>query len=117
MEGIILLEGMELLSVKDVSIPLLAGILTEIICLAIVVCSIYLLIMSFKKRDVIVVLFSLLFIGSGVFLSSLIVDEVTNSNFIYKVAVSDSVSLNEFYENYEILEVDGKIYTIKEKEG
>ena len=33
----------------------------------------------------------------------------------YKVTISDTVSLNDFNERYEILEQDGKIYTIKER--
>lgn len=33
----------------------------------------------------------------------------------YKVTISDEVKLQEFYDKYEILEVDGKIYTIKER--
>lgn len=33
----------------------------------------------------------------------------------YKVTISDTVSLNNFNEKYEILEQDGKIYTIKER--
>lgn len=34
----------------------------------------------------------------------------------YKVTLSDEVSLNNFLERYEILEQEGKIYTIVEKE-
>jgi hypothetical protein len=34
----------------------------------------------------------------------------------YQVTIDDSVSMNEFYEKYEIIEVNGKIYTIREKE-
>lgn len=33
----------------------------------------------------------------------------------YKVTISDTVSLNDFNEKYEILEQDGKIYTIMER--
>ena len=33
----------------------------------------------------------------------------------YKVIISDDIKLNEFYERYEILEQEGKIFTIKEK--
>lgn len=33
----------------------------------------------------------------------------------YQVIISDSVLMNEFLEKYEILNIDGKIYTIKEK--
>lgn len=34
----------------------------------------------------------------------------------YKVEITDSASFNEVYNNYEILEQDGNIYLIKEKE-
>ena len=34
----------------------------------------------------------------------------------YQVTIDDSVSMNEFLEQYEIIKVDGKIYTIREKE-
>ena len=34
----------------------------------------------------------------------------------YKVAISDEVSMNEFIEKYEIIEQEGKIYTVREKE-
>lgn len=33
----------------------------------------------------------------------------------YKVTIEDSVNFNEFNEKYEIIEQDGKIYTIKER--
>jgi hypothetical protein len=34
----------------------------------------------------------------------------------YKVTISDSVSMVEFNEKYDVIEVEGKIYTIREKE-
>lgn len=34
----------------------------------------------------------------------------------YKVTIDDSVSMNEFLDKYEILDQEGKIYTIREKE-
>lgn len=33
----------------------------------------------------------------------------------YEVTVDDSVSMNEFQNKYEIIKVDGKIYTVKER--
>ena len=33
----------------------------------------------------------------------------------YKVVISDKVTMNEFYEKYEILDQDGKIYTVRER--
>lgn len=34
----------------------------------------------------------------------------------YQVTIDDSVSMTEFLEKYEIIEINGKIYTIREKE-
>ena len=34
----------------------------------------------------------------------------------YKVTVSDEVSMTEFHEKYEIIETEGKIYTVREKD-
>ena len=34
----------------------------------------------------------------------------------YKVIISDEVSMNEFLERYEIIEQEGKIYTVREIE-
>ena len=33
-----------------------------------------------------------------------------------KVTVSDEVSMNEFYEKYNVIEQEGKIYTVRERE-
>ena len=33
----------------------------------------------------------------------------------YKVTISDEVKMSEFYEKYEIIEQDGKIYTVRER--
>lgn len=35
----------------------------------------------------------------------------------YQVTISDSVSMVEFNEKYEVISVEGKIYTIREKDG
>ena len=35
----------------------------------------------------------------------------------YKVVIDDSVSMNEFTEKYEIIDQEGKIYTVREKEN
>lgn len=33
----------------------------------------------------------------------------------YQVTVDNSVSMNEFQNKYEIIEVEGKIYTVRER--
>ena len=35
----------------------------------------------------------------------------------YQVTISDSVSMVEFNEKYDVIKVEGKIYTIREKEN
>lgn len=34
----------------------------------------------------------------------------------YKVTISDEVSMNEFMDKYEIIEQDGKVYTVRERD-
>lgn len=34
----------------------------------------------------------------------------------YKVIISDEVSMNEFNERYEVIDQEGKIYTVEERE-
>ena len=38
------------------------------------------------------------------------------SHIEYKVTIDDTVSMNEFLDKYEILDQEGKIYTVKERE-
>lgn len=45
-----------------------------------------------------------------------IVNSTTYDHTEYQVIIDDSVNFNEFNEKYEIVNTDGKIYTIKEKE-
>ena len=40
----------------------------------------------------------------------------TETETHYKALISDEVSMNEFLERYEIVDQEGKIYTIKERE-
>ena len=51
-------------------------------------------------------------------LSAIMIETETNTiDYIeYKVIVDDSVPMNEFLDKYEILDQEGKIYTIKERE-
>jgi hypothetical protein len=35
----------------------------------------------------------------------------------YKVTISDEVSMNDFLERYEIIDQEGKIYTVRERDG
>ena len=44
------------------------------------------------------------------------IDSKTDISHIeYKVTIDDSVSINQFLDKYEILDQEGKIYTVKER--
>ena len=59
---------------------------------------------------------ALFFICTILFILGLISNKNSIDHIEYKVTISDEVSLTEFNEKYEILEQDGKIYTVKERE-
>lgn len=114
MEAIELLEGVEILSMGEPT-PLALGIFLVVLCLFVIGLSAYLLVDSAKYGSAGGVFLSLLFIGIGILLFTLILQEIIIPTPTYKVTVEDSVSMNEFYEKYEVLSVDGKIYTIEER--
>ena len=46
-----------------------------------------------------------------------LIDNKNSIDYIeYKVTIDDSVSMTEFMDKYEILDTEGKIYIVKEKE-
>ena len=114
METIKLLDGVEILSVSE-SMPLSVGIFLGFLCMVVIILSAYLLFASASEGMAGGVVFSLIFIGVGIFLSVSIIKKATDPKITYKVTVNDSVSMNEFYAKYEVLDVDGKIYSIQER--
>lgn len=41
---------------------------------------------------------------------------IHTGEYMYEVLIDDKVSLNEFHKKYEIIDTNGKIYTIKERQ-
>ena len=64
-----------------------------------------------------VFMFVILFIVAGLFgwLAGEMLGEPTEYETHYKVTISDEVSMNEFLERYEIVDQDGKIFTVRER--
>lgn len=114
MTNIELMEGLEILSVSD-TMPAGIGILLGVLCFGVIALSTYLLADSIMEGSGVGVIISLVFIGIGMFLSGVVASETFCPTPTYKVLVDDSVSMNEFYDKYEILNVEGKIYTIELK--
>ena len=115
METIKLLDGVEVLSVSE-SMPLSVCILLGFLCMIAIILSAYLLFSGASEGMIGGVIFGLIFIGVGIFLSALVIKEATDPEITYKVIINDSVSMNEFYAKYEVLNVDGKIYSIQERD-
>lgn len=71
---------------------------------------------SNEENCVATIILFVLMIGSIVLA---ILGSVSDTNSIkyieHKVTIDDSVSMNEFLDKYEILDQEGKIYTVKEK--
>ena len=87
--------------------------------LALAVAIVVAILVSLATIDTYPVLgFSLLPVVLGAFVIiwlSPIQDKNSIDHIEYKVTISDDVSFTEFNEKYEILEQDGKIYTVREK--
>lgn len=59
---------------------------------------------------------ALLGIILGIFIYAIIFEAIIPEKYVkYKVTVTEDVSMTEFNDRYEIIDVDGKIYTIREK--
>lgn len=112
MENVELMEGLEILSVGR-SMPIVVSFILEFLCLVVIMLSLYLVVDAIWEGSLDVVIIGLLFMGIGVLLGGIIIDKTMNPSHTYKVSVDDSVSLNEFYSKYEILNVEGKVYTIR----
>ncbi len=92
---------------------LFLGIMAIIIALACLVA----VIISIKERDFSYV--SLAFLILTVLFSTSAFDKYANRKPYqeYKVTISDDVKFSEFTDKYEIISQEGKIYTVKLKDG
>ena len=67
-----------------------------------------------------VIIFLVVFITSGALFGTFVgctTGKPIEYETQYKVVIDDSVSMNDFIEKYEIIDQDGKIYTVREKEN
>lgn len=62
------------------------------------------------------IVMALAFIGSLMMLFGFLSNTNSIDYIEYKATIDDSVSINEFLDKYEILDQEGKIYTIREKD-
>lgn len=107
MEGITILSARQLMEAQNWTIVMvLVGIVVMFGSLILITKNIYFGIVSFIIGCILSI------VGM---ISNIIIDKPTGK-YEYKVTISDEVNLVEFNEKYEIINQEGLIYTIKEKE-
>ena len=116
MNTIELLKGIEILSVNEGMSKGLAIFLLGV-CLVVFVLIIYLIVMSIVERFAGGLVVSLIFLCVAGFLTWTVLNEGFHPTPTYKVIIDDSVSMNEFYDKYEVINTEGKIYSIQIKEN
>lgn len=115
------MNGVEILASEEVvtATTFNSALFCWFIVAAVVVGLVIGLIASFCEGDI-QYLFIIVFVVAcfGLILGAIIgVAEGTPTEYEtqYKVTISDEVPMNEFLERYEIIEQEGKIYTVRER--
>jgi hypothetical protein len=116
-----MLEGIKVLSkvenVSDLKVFFILNII--FLCLS-VIFVVMTIVEAGKGRDKLAIIGIILFIFFMIlFMISICLDDnikKPNGTYTYKVIVDENVSMVDFNENYEILEQDGLIYTIIERD-
>ena len=114
------MTGVEILAAAEVGTafafcwPAFWGVFTGAVIIGAIIATIHYL--SVRDESVFVALIPISFMALvfGAMLG-IGMGEATEYETQYKVTISDEVDFNEFMEKYEIIEQDGKIYTVREK--
>lgn len=116
-----MLEGIEILNQTEITTKLewisIAGIISFILMFVFIVLTV--ITVAQCDNNLWVVMYLLAFFSLFISVYFIALDKKTNvptGKYEYQVTINNSVSMTEFYEKYEIVEVEGKIYTIREKE-
>lgn len=110
------MTGIEILSVETIDDSAFL-IFLGFFSMCIMVLALGFVVSAFLEREYgIAIVFTLLAIVALVLATSAFVEASEAPRTYYKVTIDDSVSMNEFMKKYEIIQMDGKIYTIIEKD-
>ena len=111
------MNGVEILSSETIYNTILPGwcgaiafMATIALCVCACVCA------DRRKNTSVIICCALVAVSIIVMTLSLSSNKNNISHIEYKVTIDDSVSMNEFLDKYEILDQEGKIYTVKERE-
>ena len=109
MEGVIVLNSYEYLTNTGLilGLVLLCGLFAAAVLSLLILCLTY---KDFSWKEYAILIF---FVIATIVCGCLIPEKKYETR--YQVTVDDSVSMNEFQSKYEIIEVEGKIYTVRER--
>ena len=116
------MTGVDILATEEVSAGFVYNynwiwIMAVIACVIGLILSIHGVVHDGEDWKVIPTITSLMIIAGLVVgtIISIFTGKPTKYETHYKVTISDEVKMTEFLEKYEIVDTDGRIYTIKEK--
>ena len=112
-----MMNGITVLSQETVNL-LPVAISLGVICLLLFIACFVFTIMLFREREDAgaALLLALITAVAGFLLAICVIRAFDPPETTYKVIIDKSVSLQEFRERYEIIDQEGQIYTIKEKD-
>ena len=111
------MNGVEILSQEIIYNTILPGYVLGIGFVTIIILAAFLGLCLGYEKWIATIIVSILLIPSMIVITLSSISDKTDINHIeYKVTIDDSVSMNEFLDKYEILDQEGKIYTVKERE-
>lgn len=117
------MTGVEILAIEEVAIAWASwnwkGFLSVVGLVFLVAAIVSILVSVSDDWGLGIGIFFVVFVVGGALFGTLVgrtTGEPTEYETQYKVIIDDSVSMNEFLEKYEIIDQDGKIYTVREKD-
>lgn len=115
------MTGIEILATKEIAVDFAYNWIAYFICFGIIlaICLLIGIVMSVASDDssqFLVGLFTGIVVGGicSIIAGALFETPIAFENQ-YKVTISDEVSMNEFTNKYEVIEQEGRIYTVREK--
>ena len=111
------MNGVEILSQEIIYNTILPGYVLGIGFIIAIILAAFLGLCLAYEKGIAIIIVSILLLTSVIVMALGDISDKTDIHHIeYKVTIDDSVSMNEFLDKYEILDQEGKIYTVKERE-
>ena len=109
-----MLEGIEILNKTEIMKP---TIFVGILFVGLIVGIILLLVGVVSDFNVISILGGAISFICIILNATPLADEQPTGKYKYQVLIDETVSMTDFYEKYEVIDKEGQIWTIKEKEN